>query len=71
MQCVPIDKRFFETYFSPDLPDTKAGDLILLAMERVGGARLIVQDIDLHQEAKALGVEAYRIKEFLDRFIGD
>jgi hypothetical protein len=35
------------------------------------GARLVAQDIDLCQEAKAIGVEACRIKEFLDRSDGD
>lgn len=66
---VPIDGDFVMKYYSRDLPYMKAGDSIFVAMARVDGAILITEDSEQYKKAQAVGVDTYRIGEFLDKFL--
>jgi rRNA-processing protein FCF1 len=65
LNVVSMDDGFFQKYYNPALPYTKAGDLILLSMAEKDKLLLITEDVGLLKKAKQVGVSAYTIKEFM------
>lgn len=64
----PIDNTFLNTYFSPTLPYLKSGDLIFLALANGEKVPLITEDKKLIEKSKEIGVEVYRISDFIQNF---
>jgi predicted nucleic acid-binding protein len=66
---VDIDQKFIERYDDPSLPYIKSGDFIFLAMARKDNAILITEDDKLYKKAVEAGIEVYKVKPFLEKFV--
>lgn len=66
---IPVDENFFSTYFNPKLPYLKAGDLLFVALARGENAILITEDKNQFKAAIDIGIEAYKLEEFLESFV--
>jgi predicted nucleic acid-binding protein len=65
VQPIAIDEKFFRKYFDPTLPCLKAGDLLFVAMAKGDGSLLITEDTQQYAAAKTIGIEVFRIDEYL------
>jgi len=63
---IPIDDKFFDRYNDPDLPYTKTGDMLFLAIAKKENAPLITEDKKLYEAAKQCRVKVYKINDFLN-----
>jgi predicted nucleic acid-binding protein len=62
---VPVDEAFFSRYFDASLPYLKAGDSLFLAMAKKDSAILITEDKQQYAAAQSVGVQVFRVEEFL------
>jgi len=62
---VPIDDRFFDRYYDRNLPYTKTGDMLFLAIAKKKNLPLITEEQKLYNAAKKCGVKVFRIHQFV------
>ena len=69
LKFINIDQKFFEEYHDLSLPYIKGGDMIFLSMDKKDNAILITEDDKLHKRAIEAGIEVYKVKPFLEKYI--
>jgi predicted nucleic acid-binding protein len=65
IEPVAVDEKFFEDYFSVDLPYLKGGDLIFVALAKGDGIDLVTEDKKQYAAAKQAGVSVFDIEEYI------
>lgn len=58
-------RAFFDKYFRPELPYTKAADTLFLTIAYVDHRPLVTEDKALRKAATSAGVAAFTAEEFL------
>jgi len=66
LNTLDINQEFFNKYFNPKLPYTRAGDTLLLSVAYKDKMPLITEDNDLNKKAKELDLEVFSIDEYIN-----
>jgi len=65
-KMVPIDDNFIADYFDKSIPHLRAGDLIYVLVAKKYSCPLITEDKAQYKVAKRIGLETYKIVEYLN-----
>lgn len=65
VELVAIDEAFIQRHLTLDLPETRAGDLVFLALAKGESMPLVTEDIPFRTIAAKAGVSVFGIDEYL------
>jgi hypothetical protein len=68
LKLIHIDDRFISRYSMADIPYTKAGDHIFLAVAKVNDISLVTSDGKMFKVAKQAGISVFTPSEALCEF---
>lgn len=70
LELVPIDQDFIQQYFSLELPELRAGDMVFAALAKGQSLPLVTEDQPLIKKVSECGIQAFTTSEYLYHAFG-